>query len=109
MVENLAGALFLLVVTILLLAPGVLLALGWRDCRTGRCERADTRATLAGMTSVGQFALVGFLAMLMVGIQDAHPATMAVVAVPAAQWILSRVLHRSIRVRREADRIARRA
>src|SRR5688572_3054184 len=107
MADSIAGALFLLVVTVLLFGPAILLALGWRDLGVRNYERADTRATLAGMTSVGQFALVGFLALLMVGIQDAHPATMAAVAVPAAQWALSRVLHRSIRVRREADRIAR--
>src|SRR5688572_31226236 len=62
--------------------------------------RRPPRSTLFPYTTL--FRSVGFLALLMVGIQDAHPATMAAVAVPAAQWALSRVLHRSIRVRREA-------
>src|SRR5689334_16229979 len=104
MAGALAGFLFLLVAAGLLLAPGILLLLGWRDLRAARYERADTRATLAGMASVGQFALVGAIALLTILIQDANPAAMAVVLVPAALWVLSRRLHGLIRRSRETDR-----
>lgn len=102
MADQIAGFLFLLVGAGLVLAPGILLVLGWRDLGARRFERADTCATLAGMTSVGQFALVGFVAFLAVAIQDASPWSMALVAVPAAQWILSRRLHRLVRLRRRS-------
>ena len=104
MLEAICGTLWLLLLVGAVISPPVLLLMGLRDMRAKRHARAVTRATLAGMASVVQAVLVGGIASLAIVLHHRTPTLMAAVTVPVGFWVLSRRLHRSIRMHRDEDR-----
>jgi hypothetical protein len=107
-VGYLVGALCLAVAVLTIFSPGILLFLGWRDLRARRFEKADTRATLAGIASAVQFCILAPIALLMAG-KNNEQSGFAILALPLTLGFFSGVLHRSIRRRRDEDREETRA
>jgi Na+/proline symporter len=111
-VEPFLSPAFFLCPCAILFLPVVFLALGWRDLRARRYDRASTYGTLAGVASWILLGLDGVLvtSALLQGVplwED--PWATAVVSYPPVLWVMARALYGSIARHREEDRAAWRA